>query len=96
MVRNQAPTLADGPFGSGEAACWVLEAASQYPLRERLGRLAQRLLVLRPHDELYDATARVRELLPAARLTDLQQSATEILAHSPQRVAEAAREFLRG
>jgi pimeloyl-ACP methyl ester carboxylesterase len=95
-LRNQAPTLPDGPFGSGEVARWVLEAASQYPLRERLGRLAQRLLVLRPHDELYDATARVRELLPAARLTDLQQSATEILAHSPQRVAEAAREFLRG
>jgi pimeloyl-ACP methyl ester carboxylesterase len=95
-VRSQPPTFADGPFGSGEAARWVLEAASQYPLRERLGRLAQRLLVLRPHDELYEATARVRELLPAARLTDLQQSATEELAHSPQRIAEAAREFLRG
>ena len=94
-VRSQAP-LAEDPFGSGEAARWVLEAASQYPLRERLGRLTQRLLVLRPHDELYEATARVRELLPAARLTDLQQSATEVLAHAPQRVAEAAREFLRG
>jgi pimeloyl-ACP methyl ester carboxylesterase len=95
-ARGQAPALADGPFGSGDAARWVLEAASQYPLRERLGRLAQRLLVLRPRDELYEATARVREVLPAARLAELPQSAMEVLGHAPQRIAEAAREFLRG
>ena len=73
----------------------MLEAAAQYPLRERLGRVTQRLLVLRPHDELYEATARVREVLPAARLTELQQSSMEVLAHAPLRIAEAAREFLR-
>jgi pimeloyl-ACP methyl ester carboxylesterase len=89
------PGPAENAFRPGEAARWVLEAAAQYPLRERLARLSQRLLVLRPHDDLWEATARVRELLPAARLTELQQSAMEVLAYAPQRVAEAAREFLR-
>lgn len=96
-ARSQTPALtpAEGTFRSAEAARWVLEAAAQYPLRERLARLSQRLLVLRAHDDLYEATARVREVLPAARLTELQQSAAEVLAQSPQRIAEAAREFLR-
>ena len=96
-ARSQTPTLtpAESVFRSAEAARWVLDAAVQYPLRERLARLNQRLLVLRPHDDLYEATARVREVLPAARLIELQQSAVEVLAQLPQRVAEAAREFLR-
>jgi hypothetical protein len=37
----------------------------------------------------------VREVLPAARVAELQQNATEVLACAPQRIAEAAREFLR-
>jgi len=96
-ARSQPPVLtaAETSFRSAEAARWVLEAAAQYPLRERLARLSQRLLVLRAHDDLYEATARVREVLPAARLTELPQGATEVLAHTPQRIAEAAREFLR-
>ena len=73
----------------------MLEAAAQYPMRERLARLTQRLLVLRSHDELYEATGRVREVLPAARVTELQQNAAEVLAGAPQGIAEAAREFLR-
>jgi len=96
-ARSQAPAPApaESPFRPSDAARWVIEAAAQYPLRERLARLSQRLLVLRPHDELWEATVRVREVLPAARMTELQQSAMEVLAHAPQRVAEAAREFLR-
>jgi pimeloyl-ACP methyl ester carboxylesterase len=94
-ARSQMPAPTDGAFSSGEAARWVLEAAAQYPLRERLARLTQRLLVLRSRDELYEATGRVREVLPAARVAELQQNATEVLACAPQRIAEAAREFLR-
>jgi pimeloyl-ACP methyl ester carboxylesterase len=93
--QTSASASIDSAFRCAEAARWVLEAAAQYPLRERLARLSQRLLVLRPHDDLYEATARVREALPAARVMELPQSATETLAHAPQRIAEAAREFLR-
>jgi pimeloyl-ACP methyl ester carboxylesterase len=96
--RAQAPSAAapESAFRSADAVRWVFEATVQYPLRERLARLAQRLLVLRPHDDLWEATAHVREISPAARLTELQQGAMEMLASAPQRIAEAAREFLRG
>jgi len=94
-AQTQPPAAAESAFRPLEAARWVLEAAAQYPLRERLARLSQRLLVLRPRDDLWEATARVREVLPATRLTELQQSGLEALAQAPQRIAEAAREFLR-
>ena len=95
-ARSQAASAAAADsVRSGDVARWVLEAAGQYPLRERLARLSQRLLVLRPQDDLWEATARVREALPGARLTELQQSSSEMLAQAPQRIVEAAREFLR-
>jgi pimeloyl-ACP methyl ester carboxylesterase len=94
--QAQAPSAPENAFRPADAARWVLESAAQYPLRERLARLSQRLLVLRPRDELWDATGRVREVLSAARLTELQQGALEVLVQSPQRIAEAVREFLRG
>jgi pimeloyl-ACP methyl ester carboxylesterase len=96
-ARSQTSSAgtAESAFRAGDAGRWVLEAAALYPLRERLARLSQRLLVLRPHDDLWEATARVREALPGARLTELQQSASEMLAQAPQRLVETAREFLR-
>jgi len=75
---------------------WATQAAAQYPLRERLAGLTQRLLVLRPRDELWEATGRVRDALPGARLLDLEVPGAELFASSPARVAEALREFLRG
>lgn len=71
-------------------------ALGAYPLRERLARLSQRLLVLRPQDELQEATARVREVSAAARVVDLGLPGAELLAAAPQRLTEAVREFLRG
>ncbi|MBV8308579.1 MAG: alpha/beta hydrolase [Gammaproteobacteria bacterium] len=93
--QAQAAASAESAFRSPEAVRWVLEAVAQYPLRERLARLSQRLLVLRPHDDLWEPTARVREALPATRLLELQQGAMELLASAPQRIAEAVRDFLR-
>ena len=94
-TQPQPGAAAEGAFRSPETTRWVLEAVAQYPLRERLARLSQRLLALRPRDDLWEATARVREVLPATRLTELQQSGLEALAQAPQGIAEAAREFLR-
>lgn len=96
-TRSQTPLPAapDSALRPVDAARGVLEATAQYPLRERLAKLTQRLLVLRPHDDLWEATARAREVLPGARLLELQQSAAEALASAPQRIAEPAREFLR-
>jgi pimeloyl-ACP methyl ester carboxylesterase len=70
------------------------EAAAQYPLHQRLAKLTQRVLVLRPRDELWEATGRVRNAVPAARFTELEVTAAELFAAAPQRIAETVREFL--
>jgi pimeloyl-ACP methyl ester carboxylesterase len=83
---------------AGDAPPWqraLLEALAQYPARERLARLTQRVLIVRPRDELWDATGRLRELLPTARLLDLDLPGRELLAASPGRLVEAVRDFLR-
>ncbi|HVN46399.1 MAG TPA: alpha/beta hydrolase [Steroidobacteraceae bacterium] len=96
-ARSQAQAaLTTDSLLRSETTRWILESAAQYPLRERLARLSQRLLVLRPHDDLWEATARVREVLPATRVTELPESALEVLSGSPQRITETARDFLRG
>jgi pimeloyl-ACP methyl ester carboxylesterase len=74
----------------------LLESLARYPARERLARLTQRLLVLRPKDDLAEATARVRDVLPAARVQDLDLGGTELLAGAPEHLMEAVRDFLRG
>lgn len=79
--------LASPPLGAG--------AAPAYPLRERLRNLTQRLLVLRVHDDLWEATARARELLPAARLAELHEGAAEPFNLAPAEAAAAVLEFVR-
>jgi pimeloyl-ACP methyl ester carboxylesterase len=91
-----APGRSDSPCRSLDWQRWAEEAAAQYPLRERLAKLTQRLLVLRPRDDLWQPTARVREVQPSARLSDLELSGSELFGATPPSVAEAVREFLRG
>lgn len=84
------------PPDAPEAQRWILEELAQYPARERLARLAAKLLVLRPRDDLWEATLRIREAAPAARVADLEGGGRELLAGAPQRLLEAVRDFLRG
>jgi pimeloyl-ACP methyl ester carboxylesterase len=74
----------------------LLEALGQFPARERLSRLSQKLLVLRPKDDLWEATGRIREVLPAARVLDLDLTGEALFASAPERLYEAVRDFLRG
>ena len=100
-AERPSPGVAPAPAGPESAfrppqwQRWALEAAAQYPLRERLARLTQRVLVLRPRDDLWEASGRARDVLPAARVSELDQPALELLAAAPQRIAEGMREFLR-
>jgi pimeloyl-ACP methyl ester carboxylesterase len=94
-ARPQAPPPAGEAYRPPEWQRWAVEAAAQYPLRERLGRLSQRVLVLRPRDELWEATGRVREALASARLIELEQPGAEVFRAAPQSVEQAVREFLR-
>jgi pimeloyl-ACP methyl ester carboxylesterase len=95
-VELPAPGGPDGVYRPREWQQWALQATANYGWRERLVRLPQRLLVLRPRDDLWEATGRVREVLPAARPVEFESSALELLAQRPERIAAALRDFLRG
>jgi pimeloyl-ACP methyl ester carboxylesterase len=81
---------------NGTHASWAVNAAVQYPVRERLGLITQQVLVLRPRDDLWEATLRARELLPKARFVDLPEHGQGLFETAPEVVAEAIRDFLRG
>jgi pimeloyl-ACP methyl ester carboxylesterase len=96
LVLVSVPMDRATPERSGAAAGDLGAAAAGYALRERLGRVSLPLLVLRPRDEWWDATARVREAQPAARVLDLPDHGADLFQSAPQAVAEAVRGFLRG
>jgi pimeloyl-ACP methyl ester carboxylesterase len=85
--------LVSVPLGAPAAGDF---GAAAYPWRERLARVRQPLLVLRPRDASWDAGARVRETLPAARVVDLPEQGADLFQSAPGVVAEAVRPFLRG
>lgn len=87
--------LASVPPAGGAAAAGDFGAAA-YPWRERLARVTQPLLVLRPRDASSDAGARVREAQPGARVVDFPDPGEELFQSAPGAVAEAVRPFLRG
>jgi pimeloyl-ACP methyl ester carboxylesterase len=95
MVSAPSDTGLSGAAGAPPWERAVLGALAQYPARERLARLTQKVLVVRPRDEQWEATGRLRELIPAARLAELELPARELLAASPQRLLTAVRDFLR-
>ncbi|MGC1727918.1 MAG: alpha/beta fold hydrolase [Steroidobacteraceae bacterium] len=90
--------LVSFPVGAAAAAqapsSGLAEAAARYPWRERLTTLAARqTLFLRPKDEFWEAVARVREVLPGARLTDLPEHGDDLLESGAPALARAVRAF---
>ena len=81
---------------SGTQGAWAVGAIVQYAARERLGLVTQPSLVLRPKDSLWEATQRVREMLPKARLIDLPEQGQGLFEVSPESAVDAMKEFLRG
>jgi pimeloyl-ACP methyl ester carboxylesterase len=81
---------------NGVHPAWLTHAALQYPVRERLSLITQQVLLMRPRDDLWDATLRVRDLLPKARCIDLQEQGQGLFEAAPELVADGIREFLRG
>ena len=57
--------------------------------------MTQKLLVLRPRDELWEAAGRAREALPGARLLECESPASELFGAAAAPTAEVLREFLR-
>jgi pimeloyl-ACP methyl ester carboxylesterase len=81
---------------NGLHPAWLAHAALQYPMRERLSLITQQVLLIRPRDELWDATLRAREVLPKARCIDVSDQGAALFEAAPELVADGVREFLRG
>jgi len=75
---------------------WLAHAALQYAVRERLSLVSQPVLLVRPRDDLWEATLRAREVLPKARCIDIPDQGPALFEAAPELVAEGLREFLRG
>ena len=81
---------------NGLHPAWLTHAALQYPVRERLSLITQQVLLLRPRDDLWDATLRAREVLPKARCIDIAEQGSGLFEAAPEFVADALKDFLRG
>jgi pimeloyl-ACP methyl ester carboxylesterase len=81
---------------NGPHPAWLAHAAMQYPLRERLSLITQSLLLIRPRDDLWEATSRAREVLPKARCIDVPEQGAALFEAAPEIVADGVRDFLRG
>ena len=81
---------------NGTHPAWLSFAALQYPVRERLTLITQPVLLMRPRDELWDGTARARDVLAKARCMDLAEQGPALFETAPELVADGVRDFLRG
>ena len=81
---------------NGLHPAWLAHAALQYAARERLSLVTQQVLLMRPRDDLWDATLRAREVLPKARCIDIAEQGQGLFEAAPELVTDALKEFLRG
>jgi pimeloyl-ACP methyl ester carboxylesterase len=79
---------------NGPQAWWGAHAAIHWPAAERLPRVSQPVLVLRPRDDLWEVTPRARELLPQAQFKDLADHGFGIFEVAPAVIVREARAFL--
>lgn len=100
LVIAPAPTRGTGEQPPGaQAPEWqraLSRGLADYSPREHLTALTAKVLVLRPADEPADAAARLREVLPLARVQEVGVPGGELPTGAPERLFEAVRDFLRG
>jgi pimeloyl-ACP methyl ester carboxylesterase len=85
------PATDDGRHVTAE---WSVSAAVSYAVEERLVAIGQPVFVLRPKDDLWEPTARVRQFLPKARYLDVPEHGQSVFEQSPDGVARALKDFL--
>jgi len=82
---------------AGRQGWWPYQAVFGYPMAERLRALQQPVLVLAPHDDLWEQTDRVRRSggLPShARFVELAHLSLDIAYYANVEVADIVRAFL--
>ena len=80
----------------GASAAWALAATYGWPGRERLPLVTQPTLVLRPRDELWEATLRAQPLLKQATCEDLPTLGAGCFDTAPGPMAARIRRYLGG
>lgn len=89
LAASFAEKLRNGPN-----AWWGANAVMNWPAGERLRLVRQPVLVLRPRDDLWEATARARGLIPDARFVDLPEAGFGVFEAKPELVAGRLAGFL--
>ncbi len=92
-ASRPAPTVDDGRHLTNE---WSVSAALSYPAADRLVAIGQPVLVLRPKDDLWEPTGRVRELLPKARYLEVPEQGLSLFESAPDFAARSMKDFLSG
>ncbi len=88
-----ARNYAEGGRG-GPRAYWGHRAAFMHPLAERLAGISHPTLVLRPHDDLVEQTARAADLLQNGRVHDMPGYTHGMLDTRTTEIAALLRVFL--
>lgn len=88
LAADYADKLRNGPNAS-----WGLRATAQWRGDERVGLVKQPAYVLRPKDELWEATQRARARLPNARWRDLPEFGAGIFGVAAPELAKDLRAF---
>ena len=79
---------------NGARAYFATRALYHWPAAERLKLIRQPTLVLRPKDELWEATARARPLLAGAEWQELPDHGAGLYGVAPGPIAARVRKFL--
>jgi pimeloyl-ACP methyl ester carboxylesterase len=82
----------------GTNAGWAYKAVFDYPMAARLARLEQPVLVLAPHDDLWEQTQRVSisgGLPPRASFVELAHLGLDIAYYATDEVFSLVRDFLK-
>jgi pimeloyl-ACP methyl ester carboxylesterase len=82
---------------AGPHVWWPYAAVFGYPMAERVAALRQPLLVLAPHDDLFEQTRRAQldgTLPPQARVVELAHLSLDIAYAAPHEVSDLVRAFL--
>jgi len=92
-LEHTAAAFADS-IASGAHGWWGAGAVSNWPGQERLQRLTQPVLVLRPKDALWEASSRAERLLKGAEWHTLAEAGEGLVETQPEAVATHIRGFL--
>ncbi len=96
VLIGLSPGAPAAPAGTAAWERALLEGLGEYPWRERFARVGAKVLAVRDRSASPELAGRLRELLPAARVAEIEGADGRLPALAPERLHEAVRDFLRG